>query len=79
MLQFELYMFDEEGRLFQQIPIEAASQEGAREKALYLQKTQRAAKHVLMPFVRPGSFVPPSRLEVEAHHRLLQARDQLRR
>ena len=79
MLLFDLYMFDDEGRVFQQIPIQAASQEGAREKARYLQKTQRAAKHVLMPFVRPGSFVPPSTLEVEAHHRLLQARDQLRR
>ncbi len=54
MLLFDLYMFDDEGRVFQQMPI----QEGAREKARYLQNAQRAAKHVLMPFVRSGCFRP---------------------
>lgn len=58
MLLFDLYMFDDEGRVFQQMPIQAASQEGAREKARYLQNAQRAAKHVLMPFVRSGCFRP---------------------
>lgn len=79
MLLFDLYLFDEAGRMLQQVALEAASHEGAREKALYLQKTQQAASHLLMSVSRASRFVPPSEVEVDAHHQLLQARDQLRR
>ena len=79
MLLFDLYLFDETGRMLQQIPLEAASHEGAREKGLYLQKTQRAASHLLMSVSRARRFAPPSEVEIEAHHQLLQARDQIRR
>jgi hypothetical protein len=80
MLHFDVYLFDERGALLQLIPIQAATQEGAREKALYLQRSQRAATHVVMPIdMRNGKFSAPSEREVEAHHLLLQARDRLRR
>ena len=80
MLQFDVYLFDERGALLRLVPIQAASPEGAREKALYLEKSQRAATHVVMPTdVRDGQFSTPSEREIEAHHLLLRARDRLRR
>lgn len=79
MLLFDLYLFDETGRRLQQIPLEAPSHDGAREKALTLQKSHRAVSHVLMSAARARRFVPPSEPEVEAHHQLLQARDLLHR
>jgi hypothetical protein len=80
MLQFDVYLFDEQGVLLQLVPIQAASQEGAREKALYLEKSQHAATHVVMPTDTPDcEFSTPSEREIEAHHLLLRARDRLRR
>jgi hypothetical protein len=80
MQHFDVYLFDEQGALLQLVPIQAASPEGAREKALYLEKTQHAARHVVMPIdVRSCQFSTPSEREVEAHHLLLRARDRLRR
>jgi hypothetical protein len=54
MQAFDVYLFDELGQLMQQIPIEVTSEDAARERALYLQKTQRATAYRLMPFdIRP--------------------------
>ena len=80
MQHFDVYLFDEQGALLQLVPIQAASQEGAREKARYLEKTQRAVTHVVMPIdMGRRQFSTPSEREVEAHHLLLRARDRLRR
>jgi hypothetical protein len=54
MLVFDVYLFDELGQMMRQIPIEVADEGAARERALYLQKTQRATAYRLMQFdIRP--------------------------
>lgn len=50
MLVFDVYLFDELGTLMEQIPIEVPSEDAARERAIYLQKTERATVYRLMPF-----------------------------
>ena len=80
ILHFDVYLFDERGALLQLVPIQAASHDGARERALYLQRTQRAVTYMVRPIdIQSCKFSAPSQREIEAHQLLLQARDQLRR
>jgi hypothetical protein len=62
MLHFDVYLFDEHGAFLQLVPIWAASQERAREKALYLERSQRATSHSLMAFeIRRRDVFPDAR------------------